>query len=85
MIMHGIDALHLEYPFAGSRMLRDLLRAEGVVVGRLAVATRMRRTGDGLPPCATPRHRQCMRGEFQPPVPRRVPARTSFRQCVCRA
>ena len=44
-IMHRIDALHLEYPFAGSRMLRDLLRAEGVVIGRLAVATLMRRMG----------------------------------------
>ena len=43
--MHRIDALHLEYPFAGSRMLRDLLRAEGVVIGRLAVATLMRRMG----------------------------------------
>ena len=44
-IMHRIDALHLEYPFAGSRMLRDLLRAEGVVIGRQAVATLMRRMG----------------------------------------
>ena len=44
-IMHRIDALHLEHPFAGSRMLRDLLRAEGVTIGRLAVATLMRRMG----------------------------------------
>jgi len=44
-IMHRIDALHLEHPFAGSRMLRDLLRAEGVVIGRKAVATLMRRMG----------------------------------------
>jgi putative transposase len=44
-IMHRIDALHLEHPFAGSRMLRDLLRAEGVVIGRLALATLMRRMG----------------------------------------
>ena len=44
-IMHRIDALHLEHPFAGSRMLRDLLRAEGVVIGRLAVAALMRRMG----------------------------------------
>lgn len=44
-IMHRIDALHLEHPFAGSRMLRDLLRAEGVVIGRVAVATLMRRIG----------------------------------------
>lgn len=29
-IMRRIDELHLLYPFAGSRMLRDLLRQEGV-------------------------------------------------------
>jgi putative transposase len=40
-IMNRIDALHLEHPFAGSRMLR----AEGKVIGRLAVATLMRRMG----------------------------------------
>jgi len=28
-IMRRIDELHLDYPFAGSRMLRDLLRGEG--------------------------------------------------------
>ena len=44
-IMHRIDALHLEHPFAGSRMLRDLLRQEGKTIGRLAVATLMRRMG----------------------------------------
>ena len=44
-IMHRIDALHLEHPFAGSRMLRDMLRLEGMVIGRLAVATLMRRMG----------------------------------------
>jgi putative transposase len=44
-IMHRIDALHLEHPFAGSRMLRDMLWLEGVAIGRLAVATLMRRMG----------------------------------------
>ena len=44
-IMRRIDALHLEYPFAGSRMLRDLLRGEGVAIGRERVATMMRRMG----------------------------------------
>ena len=29
-VMRRIDELHLDYPFAGSRMLRDLLRGEGV-------------------------------------------------------
>ena len=44
-LMRRMDELHLEFPFAGSRMLRDLLRAEGVVIGRVAVATLMRRMG----------------------------------------
>ncbi len=44
-IMRRIDALHLDYPFAGSRMLRDLLRGEGVAIGRDRVATMMRRMG----------------------------------------
>jgi len=29
-LMRRIDELHLEYPFAGSRMLRDMLRGEGL-------------------------------------------------------
>jgi len=44
-IMRRIDALHLDYPFAGSRMLRDLLRGEGVAIGRDRVAAMMRRMG----------------------------------------
>ena len=44
-IMRRIDELHLEFPFAGSRMLRDLLVAEGFTVGRLHVATLMKRMG----------------------------------------
>jgi putative transposase len=42
-IMRRIDELHLDYPFAGSRMLRDLLRGEGVAIGRERVASMMRR------------------------------------------
>jgi len=42
-IMRRIDELHLDHPFAGSRMLRDLLRGEGVDIGREAVRTMMRR------------------------------------------
>jgi len=41
--MRRIDELHLDYPFAGSRMLRDLLALEGVKTGRLHVATLMKR------------------------------------------
>jgi putative transposase len=44
-IMRRIDELHLDYPFAGSRMLRDLLRGEGIAIGRERVATMMRRMG----------------------------------------
>ncbi len=44
-IMRRIDELHLDYPFAGSRMMRDLLRGEGVAIGREKVATMMRRMG----------------------------------------
>jgi putative transposase len=42
-IMRRMDELHLEYPFAGSRMLRDLLRQEGLTIGRCHVATLMKR------------------------------------------
>jgi len=44
-IMRRIDELHLEYPFAGSRMLRDLLRGEGAGIGREHVTTLMKRMG----------------------------------------
>ena len=44
-IMRRIDELHLDYPFAGSRMLRDLLCREGIQVGRRHVATLMKRMG----------------------------------------
>ena len=44
-LMRRIDALHLEYPFAGSRMLQGLLVAEGYSVGRLHIATLMKRMG----------------------------------------
>ena len=43
--MRRLDELHLDYPFAGSRMLRDLLRGEGVSIGRQRVATMMKRMG----------------------------------------
>jgi putative transposase len=44
-IMRRMDELHLEFPFAGSRMLRDLLNQEGTPIGRRHVATLMRRMG----------------------------------------
>jgi putative transposase len=45
VLMRRIDELHLEHPFAGSRMLRDLLNREGFKVGRKHVATLMRKMG----------------------------------------
>ena len=44
-VMRRIDELHLDYPFAGARMLRGLLRREGVSIGRRRVATLMKRMG----------------------------------------
>ena len=44
-VMRRIDELHLELPFAGSRMLRDLLNKEGIEIGRRHVTTLMRRMG----------------------------------------
>ena len=46
-IMRRIDELHLDYPFAGSRILRDMLRLEGVSIGREMVTALMRRMGIG--------------------------------------
>ena len=37
LLMRRLDELHLNYPFAGSRMLRDLMRQQGVDVGRLHI------------------------------------------------
>ena len=44
-LMRRIDELHLEHPFAGARMLRDMLNLESVAVGRKHVSTLMRKMG----------------------------------------
>jgi putative transposase len=44
-LMRRIDELHLELPFAGARLLRDMLNREGLKVGRKHVVTLMRRMG----------------------------------------
>lgn len=44
-LMRHIDRLHTDYPFAGARMLRDMLKAKGYAVGRRHVGTLMRRMG----------------------------------------
>jgi putative transposase len=45
LIMRRLDQLHLEFPFAGSRLLKGLLAAEGNQIGRRHVKTLMRRMG----------------------------------------
>jgi putative transposase len=44
-LMRRIDELHLNYPFAGSRMMQAFLKREGHSVGRLHVATCMKKMG----------------------------------------
>ena len=44
-LMRRIDALHLEHPFAGARMLRDFLNQESLRVARKRVARLMRKMG----------------------------------------
>ena len=44
-VMRRLDRLHLEFPFAGSRMLQGLLVAEGSKIGRRHVKTLMQRMG----------------------------------------
>jgi len=44
-LMRVIDELHLEHPFAGARMLRDMLKLRRFEVGRKHVGTLMRRMG----------------------------------------
>ena len=44
-LMRRIDELHLRHPFAGARILRDLLRQEGQAIGRRHVSRLRRRMG----------------------------------------
>ena len=44
-LMREIDRLHTDYPFAGARMLRDMLRNTGYRVGRRHVGRLMRIMG----------------------------------------
>src|ERR1044072_1629982 len=63
--MRRIDELHLELPFAGSRMLRDLRNPEGIDGGRKHVATLMRRMGIA----AIWRRAKTRAGGIQPYIP----------------
>ena len=45
LLMRRIDQLHLDYPFAGSRMLQSFLVREGFEIGRLHIRTLMKRMG----------------------------------------
>lgn len=42
-VMRRIDELHLKFPFAGARMLRDMLNGEGIEIGRKHAGTLMRK------------------------------------------
>ena len=44
-LMRRLDELHLDYPFAGARMLALLLQREGVAISRRRVSTLMKRMG----------------------------------------
>lgn len=44
-LMRRIDELHMEFPFAGARMLARLLRREGREVGHRRARTLMKRMG----------------------------------------
>ena len=44
-VMRRIDELHLNYPFAGARMLRDMLNREDIHIGRKHVGTLMGKMG----------------------------------------
>lgn len=44
-LMRRIDELHMDYPFAGSRMMQGLLKQEGFAVGRKHTATLMKKMG----------------------------------------
>lgn len=46
-LMRRIDELHLSFPFAGARMLRDMLKLEGIAVGRKHIGTLMAKMGIG--------------------------------------
>ena len=45
ILMRRMDELHMDYPFAGARMLCGLLNNEGLSVGRKHVATLMKKMG----------------------------------------
>ena len=44
-LMWRMDELHLDHPFAGARMLRDMLKPESVKVGRKHIGTLMKTMG----------------------------------------
>ena len=71
-VMRRIDELHLNHPFAGSRMLSAMLVNEGITISRTHVRTLMRRTG--IEPCIGVRGRasRCRGTKSTPIATRRV-------------
>jgi hypothetical protein len=79
-LMRRIDALHLQFPFAGSRMMRDLLREDGTDVGR-------RRAGrtHGVVRCAARFDRRCMvQKQIRGDQDHRIARQSSFTASRCR-
>ena len=44
-LMRRIDELHMDYPFAGSRMMQELLKRDGFEIGRKHTATLLQKMG----------------------------------------
>jgi putative transposase len=66
-LMRRIDELHLEYPLAGSRMLKGLSQAEGHQVGRLHVSTPMKGSRDRRASGAAQARRTAIEAPCRPP------------------
>jgi putative transposase len=70
-VIRRIDEWHLDYPFAGSRMLSDLLRGEGISIGRERVVTMKRRMGiEAIYPAAYVKTRRWAQGLSLPAAQR---------------
>ena len=72
--MRRLDELHLDYPFAGSLMLRDFLNREGVSLGRRHVTSLMNFPPrvDVSPGRATPSLHHAPRANCKGPTPAAV-------------
>ena len=66
VLLRRIDEIHLEHPFAGARMLRDMLRREGHEIGRKHVTALLKPSGSRLCIAArTPANRTSRTGSIR--------------------